>query len=93
MWQNGHQKQVEKLQVVNLLFAGIFKFLSGFLPNDAMFLSPYINFKGHTLDIVMSNRSNIFTKVFIYPDESKHRSGADFLAAQYLSQALNFKYR
>ena len=45
------------------------------------------------MDIVMKNRSNIFNKVFIYPDKSKHRSGADFFAAQYLSQALNFKYR
>ena len=74
-------------------FVGLFMLLTGFLPNDAIFLSPYLNFKGHTMDIVMKNRSNIFNKVFIYPDKSKHRSGADFFAAQYLSQALNFKYR
>ena len=74
-------------------FASIFRPLSGFLPNDAIFVSPYRNFEEHTMDIVMPNKSNIFTKVFTYPDKSKHRSGADFLAAQYLAQALNFKYR
>ena len=65
---------------------------SGFLPNDAIFLSPYRNFEGHIIDIVMPNNS-IFVKLLTYPDKSKLRSGADFLAAQYLSQALNFRYR
>ena len=76
-----------------LFFAGLFMLLSGFLPNDAIFLSPYRNFGGHIIDIVMPNDSTIFAKLLTYPDKPELRTGADFLAAQYLSQALNFRYR
>ena len=86
------------LEVVKQLsfFAVIFiliSLLSGFLPNDAIFLSPYRNFGGHIIDIVMPNDSTIFAKLLTYPDKPELRTGADFLAAQYLSQALNFRYR
>ena len=45
------------------------------------------------MDIAMPNDSTVFAKLLTYPDEPELRTGADFLAAQYLSQALNFRYR
>lgn len=56
-----------------------------------MFKSTYDNFDGNTLNIVMPNRSLIFSKVYTYPDKSQVRTGADYLAALYFGEALNFK--
>ena len=63
---------------------------SGFHQGDKLYTSLYDNFGGATFKVVMPNISNSFAKVYTYPDQSKIRSGADFRAAHYLSQALNF---
>ena len=78
----------------NSIFFSIFAyFYPGFHPKDVIFSSCYKNFRGNALDIVMWETNLIFAKIWSYPDKSKIRSGADFIAAQYLSDALNFKYR
>ena len=41
----------------------------------------------------MPNTSLIFTKVYTYPDKTLVRAGADYMAALYLGEALNFKVR
>ena len=56
-----------------------------------MFISPYGDFGGHEISIVMPNRSLPFANVFVYPDKSLKRTGADYLAALYFGEALNFK--
>ena len=43
------------------------------------------------MNIVMPNGSLIFSKIYTYPDKSQVRTGADYLAAVYLGEALNFK--
>ena len=43
------------------------------------------------MNIVMPNGSLIFSKIYTYPDKSLVRTGADYLAAVYLGEALNFK--
>ena len=63
----------------------------GFQPQNAVLKSTYENLEGNTLNIVMPNGSLIFSKIYTYPDKSQVRTGADYLAAVYLGEALNFK--
>ena len=53
----------------------------------------YDNLDGNVLNIVMPNTSLVFNNVYIYPDKSRVRDGADYLAALYFGEALNFKVR
>ena len=62
----------------------------GFYERGHLFTSPYNNFGGATVKVVMPNISTIFAKVYIYPDKSKVMTGADFSAMHYLAEALNF---
>ena len=64
----------------------------GFHPHDNIFSSPYGNFEGNAIEIVMPNNS-AFSMLWTYPDGSTKRAGPEFYAAQYLSQALNFKFK
>ena len=56
-----------------------------------MFRSPYDDFEGHEMNIVMPNDSLAFSQVYTYPDKSLVRAGADYQAALYIGRALNFK--
>ena len=68
-------------------------FLSlGFHPKNNLFASPFNNLEGKVVNVVLSNVTT-FAYTFSYPNKSKFRSGPDFLAAHYLSEALNFKLR
>ena len=66
---------------------------SGFYPINILFKSLHNNFGGNAINIVMPNASYVFSKNYIYPDNSGIRSGSDFLSGQYLSKALNFKLK
>ena len=68
-------------------------FISGFQPKEKVFKSTFDDFDGNVLNIVMPNTSLIFTKVYTYPDKTLVRAGADYMAALYLGEALNFKVR
>ena len=57
-----------------------------------MFVSLYNNFEGKSLNIVMPNVT-MFSNTYLYPNKSKVRSGPDYLAALYLSEALNFNFQ
>ena len=63
----------------------------GFQPQNAVLKSTYENLEDNTLNIAMPNDSRTFSKVYTYPDKSLVRSGADYYAAVYLGEALNFK--
>ena len=63
----------------------------GFHTRNSIWKSPYENLGGNTLNIVMPNGSLIFSEIYTYPDKSQVRIGADYLAAVYLGEALNFK--
>ena len=57
-----------------------------------MFMGPYHNLRGNLLGIVMPKNDVLFSRQLTYPDGSKVRYGFDFLAAHYISKALNFKF-
>ena len=65
---------------------------SGFHPHENIFSSPYSNFEGNEMNIVMSNNS-AFSKLWRFPDGSRQWAGSEYYAAQYLSEALNFKFK
>ena len=64
---------------------------SGLQSKEGVFKSTYDNLGGNILNIVMPNKSLIFSQVYTYPDKSQVRTGADYLAALYFGEALNFK--
>ena len=65
---------------------------SGFYPKSNIYASPFNYFEGKVVNVVLSNLTT-FAYTYSYPNKSKFRSGPDFEAAQYLSDALNFKLR
>ena len=65
---------------------------SGFHPKNAIFTSPFNDFEGRVVNVVLPNVTT-FSLTFPYPDGSKVRSGPDYLAAYYISAALNFELR
>ena len=65
---------------------------SGFSPPENIFSSPYSNFEGNAIDIVMSNNS-VYSKLWLFPDGSRQWAGPEYYAAQYLSEALNFEFK
>ena len=78
---------------IEMIFANSKYFLpSGFHPEDNIFASPFHNLEGKVVNVVLSNVTT-FAYTFSYPNKSKIRSGPDFLAAHYLSEALNFRLR
>ena len=65
---------------------------AGFYPKNTMFESPFNDFDGKVMNVVMPNVTT-FSYTYIYPNKSKVRSGPDFSAVHYLSDALNFNLR
>lgn len=57
------------------------------------FLSPYNDFGGNLLHIVMPSVVPAFSKIWNYPDGTNIRSGFEIYAAQYIAKALNFKFK
>ena len=87
-----HNLQVDYRSLYHNVVSNISTFIiAGFHPIGSMFRSPYDDFEGHEINIVMPNRSLPFANVYIYPDKSQVRAGADYLAALYFGRALNFK--
>ena len=66
--------------------------ITGFQHKTNRFLSPYHNFGGSLLRIVMPGIVIVFAKSWNYPDGSKIRTGIDVSAAHYISKALNFRF-
>ena len=66
-------------------------FIVGFHPKINRLQGPYYNFGGGRFRVVMPGLIAGFCKNFEYPDGSTVRSGIDFEAAHYLSEALNIK--
>ena len=56
------------------------------------FSGPYHNLNKKLIHIVMPSVSPAFARIRNYPDGSKVRSGFEFSAAHYFSEALNFKF-
>ena len=76
-----------------MLYANSKYFLPlGFHTKYNIFASPFNNLEGKVVKVVLSNVTT-FAYTFSYPNKSKIRSGPDFLAAHYLSEALKFKLR
>ena len=65
--------------------------ITGFQPKDAIFKSTYDDLDGHVLNIAMPNGSLLFSQVYTYPDKLRVRTGADYMAALYFGEALNFR--
>ena len=63
----------------------------GFFPDDRTFSAIHDDFRGQTVTIVLPNSTAGFSKVYVHPDKTPVRTGADFYAANYLAEALNFK--
>ena len=55
-----------------------------------MLTSPYNDFGRNAIIVAMPYQHTTFSKKYIYPDNSTVRTGADFWAAHYLAEALNF---
>ena len=66
-------------------------FIAGFHPKINRLQVPFYNFEGRRFHVVMPGLVASFCKIWAYPDGSKIRSGIDFEAARYLSEALNIK--
>ena len=67
--------------------------ITGFHPKNTVFESPHDDFEGQEMNIVMTNDSLPFSKVYTYPNKSLIRTGADYQAALYFKRALNFKFK
>ena len=65
--------------------------IAGFHPKINRLQGPFSNFGGRRFRVVMPGLVASFCKIWDYPDGSKKRSGIDFEAARYLSEALNIK--
>ena len=89
--QFGQDQKVGYLWKPKPLWLQLFISDKGFRPQNAVLKSTYENLEGNTLNIVMPNGSLIFSEIYTYPDKSQVRIGADYLAAVYLGEALNFK--
>ena len=89
--QFGQDQKVGYLWKPKPLWLQLFISDKGFQPQNAVLKSTYENLEGNTLNIVMPNGSLIFSEIYTYPDKSQVRIGADYLAAVYLGEALNFK--
>ena len=63
---------------------------AGFLERDMALKNPFKDFGQSTMVVAMSYGPT-FSYKYRYPGNLTVRTGADFWAAQYLSQALNFK--
>ena len=66
--------------------------IAGFYPKNNLFASPFEDFEGRRVNIVLPNVTT-FAYTYLYPNKSKIRSGPDVSAAYYLSDALNFNLR
>ena len=91
MLQYGPLTQVICCVIGSGAFVNMYTY-SGFYSLENIFSSPYNNFEGNAIDIVMPNNS-AFSMLWRYPDGSTRRAGPEFYAAQYLSQALNFEFK
>ncbi len=65
---------------------------TGLLPQNVLSQSPYKDFGGRRLTVVQPS-ANPFAKLYIYPDGSTLRTGADHEALKYLASALNFNFK
>ena len=63
---------------------------AGFLERDMALKNPFKDFGQSTMVVAMSYGPT-FSYKYRYPGNLTVRTGADFWAARYLSQALNFK--
>ena len=92
-WQHGDQtKACTKSKNAWYLLNSVHICL-GFDPSNAIFTSPYKDFGGYQVEIVMPDYIQRTNKVYIYPDNSTVWTGSDFYAAQYLSEGLNFNLK
>ena len=66
---------------------------SGFHQKQNKLFDPNNNFRGKSLHIVMPGVVTVFSKIWSYPGGSTTQSGMDFSAANYISEALNFKFK
>ena len=89
--QFGRDLKVGYLWKPKPLWIRLFISDKGFQPQNAILKSTYENLEDNTLNIAMPNDSWLFSEVKTYPDKSQVRCGADYLAAVYLGEALNFK--